>query len=336
MKDMSQKSGGSHASRNLVIVLICALGLGALALPPAGEAAAPAEGRLSIVTDPAGASVFVDGESKGMTPLRIAQVAAGDHRVTLAKEGYLENSRVVRVEAGHTRELEVRLTSSEGAARSAAQITPAGGGGGVPTWVWIAAAAGGGTAAYFLLRDTNEGPTVPTISLNPSVGLQALTSFSMSAGSTDPDGDPLSFSWDFGDSTTGNGQNINHVYNSAGTFTVRVTVSDGEFSESSTVTATVRGLSGTWSGNLDGVQTAFFTWTLSQVGASVSGTYSDALNGSGPVTGGVSAPNNVSLVNDLPCCRPGNWRGTLDGQFNRIDGTTDWFGGTRTFYLIRR
>ncbi len=338
---MIRKSRGSLGTprtvTSLATVLIFMLGLGTPTLSLASEAAAPAEGGLSIVTDPAGALVFVNGESKGVTPLRIGAVAAGDHRVTVVKEGYLENSRVVSVEAGRTRELDVRLTSSEGAARHTAQITPGGEGGGVPAWVWIAAAAGGGTAAYFLLRDTNEPPPAPTISINPATGLQGVTSFSISATATDPDGDPLTFTWNFGDSTTGSGPNVTKVYNSSGTFTVTATVSDGEESATATATATVRSLTGTWEGNLDSRPSTFFTMRLTQTGTNVTGTYSDPVNGAGSVTGSVSTPNNFVFTTAIGDFRVGNWRGTLDGAFGRIEGTTDQYqGGTRSFYLVRR
>ncbi|MBX3635605.1 MAG: PKD domain-containing protein [Rubrivivax sp.] len=44
---------------------------------------------------------------------------------------------------------------------------------------------------------------------------------------TDPDGDALSFSWDFGNGVRGGGERIGHVFDRAGSFVVRLTVSDG-------------------------------------------------------------------------------------------------------------
>jgi hypothetical protein len=159
----------------------------------------------------------------------------------------------------------------------------------------------------------------------------------LTAQATDPDGDALTFSWDFGDGTAGSGPSVTKVYNAVGNFTATVTVSDGEESANSSGTANVRSMSGTWSGNLGSAQTTFFTWNLTQTGTSITGNYSDPANGSGSVTGSVSAPNNISLVNSVPGFRSGNWRGTLDSTFNRVDGVTDWFaGGSRLFYLIRR
>ena len=45
--------------------------------------------------------------------------------------------------------------------------------------------------------------------------------------SADPDDDPLSFAWAFGDGTTATGPAPSHAFTTAGTFTVSVTVSDG-------------------------------------------------------------------------------------------------------------
>jgi hypothetical protein len=46
-----------------------------------------------VASEPAGANVFVDGQFQGTTPVEVARLAPGDHRVRLVKNGYLENSR---------------------------------------------------------------------------------------------------------------------------------------------------------------------------------------------------------------------------------------------------
>ena len=50
-------------------------------------------------------------------------------------------------------------------------------------------------------------------------------------GSSDPDGEPLTYAWDFGDGGTGSGANPQHAYAAAGTFPVTLTVSDGSASD---------------------------------------------------------------------------------------------------------
>ncbi len=48
------------------------------------------------------------------------------------------------------------------------------------------------------------------------------------SGSSDPDGDPLSYAWDFGDGATGAGISPIHAYPYGGTFNVTLTVADGQ------------------------------------------------------------------------------------------------------------
>ncbi len=60
------------------------------------------------------------------------------------------------------------------------------------------------------------------------------------SGSTDPDGYPLNYFWNFGDGTTGTGAAPTHAYSSAGTFTVTLTVDDGRnVTGSSTTSASI-------------------------------------------------------------------------------------------------
>jgi PKD repeat protein len=60
-------------------------------------------------------------------------------------------------------------------------------------------------------------------------------------GSTDPDGDALTYAWNFGDTGTGSGATPSHTYTAEGTFnvTLRVTDPDGLYDDDTT-TATIR------------------------------------------------------------------------------------------------
>src|SRR5262249_16311507 len=63
-----------------------------------------------VESDPAGASVYVDGRLAGETPLTLTALAAGEHRVRMVRLGYLENSRLVTVKAGEAAKVRARLT----------------------------------------------------------------------------------------------------------------------------------------------------------------------------------------------------------------------------------
>lgn len=60
------------------------------------------------------------------------------------------------------------------------------------------------------------------------------------SGSSDPDLDPLAYSWDFGDgSPDGNGVSVTHAYAAAGNYTVTLTVDDGQATDTDTALVTV-------------------------------------------------------------------------------------------------
>ncbi|MBI2834128.1 MAG: PEGA domain-containing protein, partial [Acidobacteria bacterium] len=72
--------------------------------------APPLRPGLSVTTDPSGATVLVDGNVRGQSPLKLTDLSPGDYRVTLRKVGYLENSRVVTIREGQAETLDVKLT----------------------------------------------------------------------------------------------------------------------------------------------------------------------------------------------------------------------------------
>ncbi|MDO5845648.1 MAG: PEGA domain-containing protein, partial [Methanocorpusculum sp.] len=59
-------------------------------------------GTLAISSSPSGASVYLGGEYKGITPLTIFGLSDGNYSLTLTKEGYNTYSTTVRVTSGKT------------------------------------------------------------------------------------------------------------------------------------------------------------------------------------------------------------------------------------------
>jgi len=94
-----------------------------------------------------------------------------------------------------------------------------------------------GDAIYMPINYIDRlGVSVLTYNPGPGCGAPPVASFYWSAstifadfnasGSYDPDGSIVSYSWDFGDGTTGSGVTVSHIYPYEGTFLVTLTVTD--------------------------------------------------------------------------------------------------------------
>ena len=76
--------------------------------------------------------------------------------------------------------------------------------------------------------------TITIGNLDPSIDSLTVAngdegqSLPLSATASDPGADTLTFDWDFGDATTGTGDTLNHTWADDGTYTVTLTVTDGD------------------------------------------------------------------------------------------------------------
>ncbi|MFN8572340.1 MAG: PKD domain-containing protein [Gemmatimonadaceae bacterium] len=80
------------------------------------------------------------------------------------------------------------------------------------------------TATVTITPVPNQAPVVQPIQ---SAGGPEGSSIQFSVAATDPEGQPLTYDWDFGDGAHGSGASPTHAYNDDGTVPVSVTVSDG-------------------------------------------------------------------------------------------------------------
>jgi PKD repeat protein len=60
----------------------------------------------------------------------------------------------------------------------------------------------------------------------PYTGVAGVPVAFHGTGSSDPDGDALTYAWDFGDLSTGSGASPSHIYSTGGNYTVSLTVTD--------------------------------------------------------------------------------------------------------------
>ena len=73
----------------------------------------------------------------------------------------------------------------------------------------------------------NVAPTISQMSVVPDTGPEG-SSFAFTASASDPGADTLTYAWDFGDDTTGNGASVAHVYSGDGQYLVTLTVTDDD------------------------------------------------------------------------------------------------------------
>ena len=156
---------------------------------------------------------------------------------------------------------------------------------------------GGGT--------TNQSPTAVITGLTTGpVG----TALALSGGqSSDPDGTIASYAWNFGNGQSGTGPSVSPVFSAAGTYTVRLTVTDNQGATATRdVVVTISAVSPS-TGTITGTVTSTQVGALAGVTVSVSGGASSTTNVSGSYTiANVPAGVRSISVSGLPatCTAP--------------------------------
>ena len=83
----------------------------------------------------------------------------------------------------------------------------------------------------------NSDPVISSATRTPAGDVTTGQAVEFAAAATDADGDTLTYAWEFGDGGTSSAQNPSHTYTAAGTYSAKVTVSDGK---GGTATRTLR------------------------------------------------------------------------------------------------
>lgn len=82
------------------------------------------KGELSVTTTPDSATVMLDDEVKGMTPINIPDVTPGSHTITITSQGFTTRTLKVQVTAGYRLVSQIKLALSSTATVSEASPSP--------------------------------------------------------------------------------------------------------------------------------------------------------------------------------------------------------------------
>lgn len=179
----------------------------------------------------------------------------------------------------------------------------------------------------------NGAPTARISDFQPrTTAVAGGTHVSFGATASDPDGDRLSYAWDFGDGTTGSGDALFHVFYASGTFDVKLTVSDGRGgSASDSVRVTARRIEGEW--QLENAAHVQLTARLSQSNGSNNfwGVVSDGSLIEGRLEDPYGAVLSYSSATAL-CVPSGTYQGSV---FTSVDTIVFDGPGCRGFSLRR-
>ena len=234
-------------------------------LPVSGASVTFLLGEGGTATLNAGLSqVAVTTNALGQAAVTVNPIASGavQLQVTAAFQGQTATAAIVQTNFATLAEAAAAGAGATGGAgggggggTGAAGSAAGGAGGGLGTGaiVGIAAAGAGAALGGVTLSGGDEddrvgpGPVDPpgpspnnapvaAVRITPdALGMAGLTQYRFDgSGSTDADGDALTYSWDFGDSSRGTGAVSTHTYERDGRFNATLTVRDGRDSSSAT------------------------------------------------------------------------------------------------------
>jgi hypothetical protein len=121
---------------------------------------------ITIETEPTEAQVYLDGELTGLSPLELQEVAAGEHKLVVLKEGYKAAEKKLIVKEGEERTISFELEDEKQQKKPAVAVTPSEKKPQVKkskSWLWILLGGAAAVAVAILAsRGRKEaGPSTP-------------------------------------------------------------------------------------------------------------------------------------------------------------------------------
>lgn len=210
-----------------------------------------------------------------------------------------------------------------------------------------AASCGGSSPSPGPSPTPNPTPALPanqkpvlSAGVSPTFGIDSLTQFRFSATASDPDGDPVSVTWDLGDGTRATGLSVSKTYSRGDTFHTSATAEDGR---GGTMTAggdvVVGSMTGTWIGSIPGYTNLAFS--LAQSGTIVSGNFVEQFFGEGKTDpaapGHIDANGHVEMRFKLSRFSDFTFKGDMDTTGRRITGGVFGSGFTgEAFVMVKQ
>jgi PKD domain len=175
-------------------------------------------------------------------------------------------------------------------------------------------AAGCGTQSEFSPVGPTVGFSAGTIAIAPAGAIVGTWVVLESRLASDPAGNSLSYTWDFGDGDSATGEATSHVYATPGDYYATVTVSSSEGGSAvASLHIPVRSLTARWSGDLNGVPGRspgrHGRVSITQDGLDLRGTYQDDSR-QGVVEGRISDRGTVTFTVTSPGLAPVTFTGT--------------------------
>jgi PKD repeat protein len=192
-------------------------------------------------------------------------------------------------------------------------------------------AAGCGTQSEFSPVAPTVGFTAGTIAIAPAGAIVGTSVVLESRLASDPTGNSLSFTWDFGDGDSATGEATSHVYATPGDYYATLTVSSSEGGSAvASLHIPVRSLTARWSGGPSTGGNGRVS--ITQDGLDLRGTYQDDSR-QGIVEGRISDSGTVSFTVTSPGFAPVTFTGTAGPDVVTLVGAVhgpDVVGGACT------